>query len=91
MTEHKKKLLNELSKEQLIYLIEQYEHSRFKIGCVCVDESKGHISSDKAVNKIRENIYNIPNYYEADELKGYIDMKMKKITVEDFRKIIGLE
>ena len=28
--------------------------------------------------------------YDAEELKAYIDMKMNKISVEDYKKIIGL-
>ena len=91
MTKHNKEVLNQLSKEQLIYLIEQLKHSQSMIGEACVDESKQHISSEIAVDKIREYIYDIPSLYDADKLKAYIDMKMEKITVEDYRKIIGLD
>ena len=45
MTEQIKEILNELSKEQLIYLIEQYYHSQFLIGEVCVEVAKQHRSS----------------------------------------------
>lgn len=91
MTKHNKEVLNQLSKEQLIYLIEQLKHSQSMIGEACVDESKQHISSEIAVDKIREYIYDIPSLYDADKLKAYIDMKMEKITVEEYRKIIGLD
>lgn len=90
MTKHDKKVLNELSKDQLIYLIEQLYHSQFLISEICVEESKLHIESDKAVNQIRGNIYNMPSLYDATELKAYIDMKMEKISVEEYRRIIGL-
>lgn len=91
MTKHNKEVLNQLSKEQLIYLIEQLKHSQSMIGEACVDESKQHISSEIAVDKIREYIYDIPSLYDADKLKAYIDMEMEKITVEEYRKIIGLD
>ena len=29
--------------------------------------------------------------YDAEELKAYIDMKMNKLSVEDYKKIIGLD
>lgn len=91
MTDQFKETLNELSKEQLIYLIEQYYHSQFLIGEVCVDESKQHISSEKAVEKIRNYLYDMTNTYNVDNFKAQIDMKMGKITVEEYRKILGLE
>ena len=90
MTSHKE-TLNQLSKEQLIYLIEQLVHSQFLIGETCVEESKLHITSNEAVNKIREHIYNIPYISSPKELKAYIDMKMDKISVSEYRRIIGLD
>ena len=36
---------------------ERYRHSMFIIGETCVDESKGHISSERAVESIRRNIF----------------------------------
>lgn len=91
MTKHQKEVLNQLSKEQLIYLIEQLNRSQFLISEVCVDESKWHIDSDKAVDKIRDYIYDMPSLYNVIDLKAYIDMKMDKISVSEYRKIIGLE
>lgn len=91
MTMHDKETLGQLSKEQLIYLIEQLNHSQFLISETCVDESKCHIDSDKAVDKIRGYIYRMPSMYNVEELKLYIDMKMNKISVKEYRKIIGLD
>ena len=91
MTDQLKEILNELSKEQLIYLIEQYYHSQFLISETCVDESKCHISSEKAVQKIRSYLYNMPNTYNVDNFKAQIDLKMGKITVDEYRKILGLD
>ena len=91
MTNQLKEILNELSKDQLIYLIEQFYHSQFLISEVCVDESKCHISSENAVQKIRSYLYNMPNTYNVNNLKAQIDMEMGKITVDEYRKILGLD
>ena len=91
MTKHYKEVLNKLSKDQLIYLIEQLCRSQFLIGEVCVDESKQHVDSDEAVDKIRGYLYNMPSMHDAAEAKAYIDMKMGKITIVEFRKRMGLD
>lgn len=91
MTDQLKEILNELSKEQLIYLIEQYCHSQFLISEVCVEESKQHISSERAIKKIRNCLYDMPSTYNVDNFKAQIDLRMGKITVDEYRKIIGLD
>ena len=91
MRKHEKEVLNQLSKEQLIYLIEQLNRSLWFIGETCVDESKLHISSENAVKEIRSYIYDIPWSDDAECLKAYIDMKMNKISVLEYRRILGLE
>ena len=91
MTNQLKEILNELSKEQLIYLIEQYYHSQFLIGEVCVEESKQHISSEMAIEKIRKYLYDMPSTYNMDNFKAQIDIGMGKITVDEYRKILGLD
>ena len=91
MTDQLKEILNELSKDQLIYLIEQYYHSQFLISEICVEESKQHISSEKAVEEIRSYLYDMPNTYNVDNFKAQIDMKMGKITVDEYRKILELD
>ena len=91
MTDQLKEILNELSKEQLIYLIEQYCHSQFLISEVCVEESKQHISSERAIKKIRNCLYDMPSTYNVDNFKAQIDLKMGKITVDEYRKILGLD
>lgn len=90
MTEKNKQVLNKLSNEQLIYLIEQLLHSQFVIGEVLVDESKQHIASDRAIDKIRrECMCDVPSMNDANALKAYIDMKMGVITVEEYRILMG--
>ena len=91
MTDKLKEIINGLSKDQLIYLIEQFYHSQFLISETCVDESKCHISSEKAINKIRSYLYDMPSTYNVDNFKALIDMKMGKITVEEYRKTLGLD
>lgn len=91
MTEHYKEMLNQLSKDQLIYLIEQLVHSQFLIGETCVAKSKCHIDPDKAVDKIRGYLYDMPSGYNVTELKAHIDMKMDRMSVLEYRKILGLE
>lgn len=88
MIKREKEVLNTLSKEQLIYLIEQLDRSLFMISEVCVDESKSHIKSEDAVEEIRGYIYNRPRAYNEIELKANIDVEMGKITTEEYRKII---
>ena len=91
MTDQLKEILNELSKDQLIYLIEQFYHSQFLVSVICVEESKCHISSENAVQKIRSYLYNMPKTYNIDNFKAQIDMKMGKITVGECRKIMGVD
>jgi len=91
VTKREKETLKKLSKKQLIYLIENFRNSQCLIGEVCVDESKQHIDSKSAVNKIRDYIYNMPSLYDVTNLKAYIDMKMKKISITKYRSIIGLD
>lgn len=91
MIEAYKRTLSELSKEQLIYLIEQMSHSLFLIGERCVEESKMHIYPESAIDKIRKDIYHMPSLYDVTSAGAFIDMKMGKISSEEYRRIIGLD
>ena len=91
MTKHQKEVLSKLSKEQLIYLIEQFYHSQFLIGETLVDVSKCHIDAERAIIDIRKFMYDIPGMNDVDELKAHIDMKMGKITVEEYRRMMGFD
>ena len=71
-----KEVYKDLTKEQLIYLVEQFKHSMFFIGETCIDESKNEIDSHVAVARIRKN------------LAKWIDYKRGMISVEDYRKSI---
>lgn len=89
MTKHQKELLMTLSNEQLVYLIEQMNRSLFLISETCVEESKGHIDPSTAIRRIRDDIYDLPCAYSEVDLKACIDMKMGKITPNDYRKLLG--
>lgn len=91
MTKHQKEVLSELSKEQLIYLIEQFYHSQFLIGETLVDVSKHYIDPERAIIDIRKYMYDMPSMNDVNELKAYIGMKMGKITVEEYRKMMGFD
>lgn len=85
--------LNACSKEQLIFLIDKYWSSMFNIGEICVDESKMHISSEKAINKIREELRSLdfPFSSDSERLSAFIDYKMGKIKMAEYRKRLGLD
>lgn len=78
MTKHDKEVLQELSKEQLIYLIGQMKSSLCKIGEACVEESKGHRPPEKAIEDIRGYIFDMPSLVEAERAKREIDLITEK-------------
>ena len=88
MTRHTKELLTTLSNDQLIYFIEQMYHSLFLIGETCTAASKCHIEPEDAIRDIREDIYLFPTFSNEKKLKDFLDFKMGKITIEEYRKRI---
>lgn len=90
LNSRKKRNLEKLTKEQLIFLIEQYDHINFMIGETLVDESKRHITSEEAVKEIRK--YLTESQFKTDlsneHLDSYIDMKTGKISAEEYREIV---
>ena len=87
-----KKILNALTKEQLIFLINQYQHMEFIISEICVDESKQHIPSEQAVEKIRKELHNcnFRFFTSTGEFISLLDYKMGKITRGEFKERIGI-
>lgn len=81
--------LQKLSKEQLIKVIDDYDRCLCAISECCVSESKWHIESKDAVENIRGylNKYNIYTLYD-EHLGEYINMRLGKISGEEYRKII---
>lgn len=83
--------LNDCSKEQLIFLIDKYWNSMCIISEVCVDESKMHISSKRAVNEVRDECFDFPFSSNSKNFLAYLDYKMGKINISEYRKILGVE
>lgn len=86
-----KESLNQLTKEQLVYLVEQFYRCKSRIGEVCVDVSKEHIDPAEAIRKIRRCVCDTPSIGWGDHLADYIDFEMGRITTEEFRRNIGIE
>lgn len=79
---------NELSKEQVIFLLQRYQHSMFMIGEICVSASKQEVSAESALNEIRDNIINIPYMSDKEKLSAWVDYIRGKISSKEYRKII---
>lgn len=63
-----------LSKEELIKIINLYYSCCFKIGETCVEESKEHIDSDEAIDKIRDYLRSVDfKFYNIDILKENLE------------------
>lgn len=77
-----------LSKDQLLYIISQYEDSLFCIGEICVNESKREIDSRTAIKHIRNNIFTIPKFGDERNISAWIDMRRGVISPEKYRKIL---
>lgn len=76
MRELYKETLSELSKEDLITIIESYYHCKFMIGETLVSESKSNISSDRALDNIRGYLSNVDfKFYDKKKLKYQIELK----------------
>lgn len=87
-----KKILNALTKEQLIFLINQYQHMEFMVSEICVNESKQHIPSEQAIEKIRKELRNcdFPFCSSIEEFILLLDFKMGKITLDEYKERIGI-
>lgn len=87
-----KKILNALTKEQLIFLINQYQHMDFIISEICVNESKQHIPSEQAVEETRKELRNcnFPFCTSTEEFISLLDYKMHKITLDEYKERIGI-
>ena len=74
-------------------MIDKYWNSICNIGEICVKESKMHISSEKAVNKIREELRSLdfPFACNSEILLAFIDYKIGKIKMSEYRKRLGLD
>lgn len=74
----------------MIYIIKRYESALYNICEICVEESKWHIESNKAVEKIRKNL-DVVNDISYLDMQNKLDFLMGKIDAKEYRKRIGLE
>ena len=84
-----KKNLEELTRDQLIYLIREYDHAWFCISETLVDQSKQNISNEYAFEKIRGYLSELDRLNPRNNRLG-LDIKLKKgeITSDEYRKIV---
>lgn len=79
--------LRKLSKEQLIYIIEQYRKATLRMSNALVRESMCYIHSTDACDIIRDCISDC-DFIRNHELAAYVDMKLGKISGEEYRDIV---
>ena len=91
MTNCERRNLENLSKEQLIKIISDWDHSHCMMSLACVSESKWEVDSKETIQKIRDHLTDIYRYDLLDEhLSDYIDMKLGKISGEELReRVLG--
>ncbi len=86
MTNRAKKNLMSLSKEQLIQIISDLYHTNNLISEVCVCASKSEISTECAVERIRDYLWETTIYdFNSVNLFLQANLQMGKITPEQYR------
>ena len=87
--EYVKENLDKLTKDDLIYLLREYDHTWFCIGEVLVDQSKQHITDEYAIDEIRGYLSEL-NGLNLRSTRLYLEVKLRKgeITPEEYRKIV---
>lgn len=81
--------LEKLTKDELIYLIREYDHACFCIGETLVDQSKQNISNEYAFEKIRNYLSDLDQLnVRSDRLDLEIKLKKGEITPDEYRKIV---
>ena len=95
MTELKKEAYSQLTKEQLMWIIEQWESCGSAIIETMVDKSKSHITAERACADIRRyltmNKALSLDYLRTEHLKAEIDFHTGVIDRTECRKRLGLE
>lgn len=86
---HVKENLDKLTKDDLIYLIREYNHTWSCIGETLVDQSKQHISNEYAIDKIRCYLSEL-NGLNPRSNRFDLEIKLRKgeITQDEYRKIV---
>lgn len=87
MTEDRRKNLENLSKEQLLYLLEQYYDAHFhtSVAITSVDESE--ITPAEGIEKIKEYTAKAYFYLLDEHLGDRIDFLRGVLMPEEYRKI----
>lgn len=95
MTELKKEAYSQLSKEQLMWIIDQWESCGSAIIETMFDKSKSRITAERAcadiVRYMTSNKAIDMDYLRLEHLKAEIDLQLGKIDKAEYRKRLGLE
>ena len=87
--EYVKENLDKLTKDDLIYLIREYDHTWACIGEVLIDQSKRHISDEYAIDEIRGYLSEINGLNpRSNRLDLEIKLRKGKITPDEYRRIV---
>lgn len=80
--------LEKLAKDQLIYLIREYDHAWCCIGETLVDQSKQNISDEYAFEKIRNYLSDLDRLnVRSDRLDLEIKLKRAKLRQMNIEKL----
>lgn len=86
--EYVKENLDKLTKDDLIYLLREYDHTWFCIGEVLVDQSKQNINNEYAIDEIRGYLSELNGLnLRSNRLDLEIKLRKGEITPEEYRKI----
>ena len=95
MTELKKEAYSQLSKEQLMWIIDQWESFGSAILETMFDKSESRINAERAcadiVRYLTANKAIDLNYLRPEHLKAEIDFQLGKIDKAECRRRLGLE
>ena len=87
--EYIKKNLEELTRDDLIYLLREYDHTWSCIGETLVDQSKQHISNEYAIDEIRGSLSELNGLNpRSNRLDLEIKQRKGEITQDEYRKIV---
>ncbi|MFR6667488.1 MAG: hypothetical protein ACLUQX_15275 [Thomasclavelia spiroformis] len=87
--EYVKENLDKLTRDDLIYLIREYDHTWSCIGETLVDQSKCHISDEYAIDKISSYLSEINRLNpRSNRLNLEIKLRKGEITPDEYRKIV---
>lgn len=87
MTNRAKKNLMSLSKEQLVQIIKDFDHTNKLISETCISVDKVEIYPKDAIEKIRDYLWETTIYdFNSKNLSLQVNLQLKKITPEQYRK-----